>query len=86
MNIELKQRVAVVGAGLTLFRRRMLDTPKELAWAAARQALDDAGLTLRDVDAVVIGSAPDAFDGGVHLKGGEYLSEGGAGGASISQP
>ncbi|GGP18928.1 acetyl-CoA acetyltransferase [Thermocladium modestius] len=77
MNIELKQRVAVVGAGLTLFRRRMLDTPKELAWAAARQALDDAGLTLRDVDAVVIGSAPDAFDG-VHLKG-EYLSEGAGG-------
>ena len=72
MNTELKQRVAVVGAGLTLFRRRMLDTPKELAWIAAKQALDDAGLTLKDVDAVVIGSAPDAFDG-VHLKG-EYLS------------
>lgn len=77
MNTELKQRVAVIGAGLTLFRRRMLDTPKELAWIAARQALDDAGLTLRDVDAVVIGSAPDAFDG-VHLKG-EYLSEGAGG-------
>jgi len=77
MNTELKQRVAVVGAGLTLFRRRMLDTPKELAWIAAKQALDDAGLTLKDVDAVVIGSAPDAFDG-VHLKG-EYLSEGAGG-------
>jgi len=58
MNTELKQCVAVVGAGLTLFRRRMLDTPKELAWIAAKQALDDAGLTLKDVDAVVIGSAP----------------------------
>jgi acetyl-CoA C-acetyltransferase len=55
----------------------MLDTPKELAWIAAKQALDDAGLTLKDVDAVVIGSAPDAFDG-VHLKG-EYLSEGAGG-------
>ncbi|MEZ0248589.1 MAG: thiolase domain-containing protein [Thermoproteus sp.] len=77
-NLNFKHRVAVVGAGLTLFRSRMLETPQELAWLAAKQALDEAGLTLKDIDCVVIGSAPDAFDG-VHMKG-EYLADG-AGGA-----
>ncbi len=72
--LGFKYRVAVVGAGLTLFRRRLLETPPELAWIAARQALDSAGLTLRDIDCVVVGSAPDAFDG-VHMKG-EYLADG----------
>jgi acetyl-CoA C-acetyltransferase len=76
-NLNFKHRVAVVGAGLTLFRRRMLETPQELAWLAAKQALDEAGLTLKDIDCVVIGSAPDAFDG-VHMKG-EYLAEGAGG-------
>lgn len=77
MNINIKNRVAIVGAGLTLFRRRLKETPRELAWEAAKMALDWAGLELRDVDAVVIGTAPDAFDG-VHMKG-EYLSDGAGG-------
>jgi len=74
-NIFVKDRVAVVGAGLTLFRRRLQETPRELAWEAARQALESAGLTFNDIDCVVIGSAPDAFDG-LHLKG-EYLADAG---------
>jgi len=76
-NLNIKNRVAIVGAGLTLFRRRMLDTPKELAWGAVKMALESAGLDIKDVEAVVIGSAPDAFDG-VHMKG-EYLSDGSGG-------
>ena len=76
-NIFVKDRVAVVGAGITLFRRRLLETPRELAWEAASMALESAGLTLRDIDCVVIGSAPDAFDG-VHMKG-EYLADGSGG-------
>ncbi len=76
-NLNFKHRVAAVGAGLTLFRSRLLETPQELAWLAAKQALDEAGLTLKDIDCVVIGSAPDAFDG-VHMKG-EYLAEGAGG-------
>ncbi len=68
------RRVAVVGAGMTRFVRRAMETPKELAWHAARMALDSCGLTLKDVGGVCIGSAPDAFDG-VHMKG-EYLSDG----------
>ena len=70
----VSRSVAVVGAGMTRFMRRAEETGKELSWEAARAALDSCGLGLADVDAVCLGSAPDAFDG-VHRKG-EYLSEG----------
>jgi acetyl-CoA C-acetyltransferase len=68
------KRVAVVGAGMTRFVRRAKETGKELAWEAARAALDSCELTVKDVDVVCLTSAPDAFDG-VHRKG-EYLSDG----------
>jgi len=71
------RRAAVVGAGMTRFVRRAQETGKELAWEAARAALDSCELTLADVDAVCLTSAPDAFDG-VHMKG-EYLSDGAGG-------
>src|SRR5947209_18662406 len=70
----MKRRVAIVGAGITLFRRRMLESPKELPFEASKMALDSAGLTLKDIQSVVSGSAPDAFDG-VHMKG-EYYFDG----------
>ena len=62
----------MIGAGMTLFRRRLQETPPELCYEAARMALDSAGLELSDIGAVVSGSAPDAFDG-VHMKGEYYL-------------
>jgi acetyl-CoA C-acetyltransferase len=68
------RRVAVVGAGMTRFVRRAQETGKELAWEASRAALDSCELSLKDIDAVCLTSAPDAFDG-VHMKG-EYLSDG----------
>ena len=68
------RRAAVVGAGMTRFVRRAQETGKELAWEAASAALASCGLTLDDMDAVCLTSAPDAFDG-VHMKG-EYLSDG----------
>ena len=67
-------KVGVIGAGMTLFRRRLQETPKELCYEASKMALDSAGLSLADVDMVVSGSAPDAFDG-LHMKG-EYYSDG----------
>ncbi|MEM0075899.1 MAG: thiolase domain-containing protein [Nitrososphaerota archaeon] len=72
-----KRRVAVIGAGMTLFRRRMLETGKELAFEASRMALDSAGMEIKDIESVVMGTAPDAFDG-VHMKG-EYLADGAGG-------
>ena len=71
------RRVAIVGAGMTKFVRRAQETGKELAFEAAKMALDSCELTLKDVDCVSLGTAPDAFDG-VHMKG-EYLSDGAGG-------
>jgi len=73
----MKSRVAVVGAGMTLFRRRLLETGKELSFEAAKMALESGGATIGDVNSVVMGTAPDAFDG-IHMKG-EYLSDGAGG-------
>jgi acetyl-CoA C-acetyltransferase len=70
----MARRVAVVGAGMTKFVRRAQETGKELSWEASRAALDSCEIGLKDVDAVCLTSAPDAFDG-VHMKG-EYLSDG----------
>ncbi len=68
------RRVAAVGAGMTKFVRRSLDTGRELAWEAAKLALDSCELTIDEIDAVVMGTAPDAFDG-VHMKS-EWLADG----------
>lgn len=68
------RKVAIVGAGMTKFVRRALETGKELAWHAARMALESCEMTLDDIEAVCLGTAPDAFDS-VHMKG-EYLSDG----------
>jgi len=73
-DLIMKKRVAVVGAGMTKFMRRAQETGKELAYEAARMALDSCGLRIEDIECVTMGSAPDAFDG-VHMKG-EYLIDG----------
>ncbi len=79
------RRVAVVGAGLTRFMRRAQESGTELSWLAASQALESCGLGLKDVDSVIVGSAPDAFDG-VHMKG-EYLAPGiGGWGRPVTRP
>jgi acetyl-CoA C-acetyltransferase len=62
---------------MTKFVRRAQETAKELAFEATKMALDSCEMTLDDIDCVVLGSAPDAFDG-VHMKG-EYLSDGAGG-------
>ncbi|MDI6755904.1 MAG: thiolase domain-containing protein [Thermodesulfobacteriota bacterium] len=67
------RRVAIVGAGLTKFYRNTQETPKELAYEATKMALDSCEMKLSDINCVVHGTAPDAFDG-VHMKG-EYLSD-----------
>jgi acetyl-CoA C-acetyltransferase len=77
LEFQKKRNVAIVGAGMTLWRRRLLETGRELSYLAVKQALEEAGLTLDDIEAVVMGSAPDAFDG-VHIKG-DYLLDGAGG-------
>src|SRR4029078_10740734 len=57
-------RVAVVGVGQTVHRTARKDVSmRDLVREAAGEALDDAGMPYADVDAVVIGKAPDMFEG-----------------------
>ena len=59
-----KQRVAVVGIGQTKHQATRGDVSMAgLVREAAQRALTDAQLTWSDVDAVVIGKAPDFFEG-----------------------
>jgi len=71
------RKVAVVGAGMTRFVRRAQETPKELSFLATKMALESCEMTLDDIEAVCLGTAPDAFDG-IHMNG-EYLSDGAGG-------
>ncbi len=75
----MSNRVAVIGVGMTKFMRRAQEAPGELAAQAVRMALEDAGLDIDDIDAVTLGTAPDAFDG-IHMKGEHLIA--GAGGSN----
>jgi acetyl-CoA C-acetyltransferase len=68
------RRVAVVGAGMTKFVRRAQETGRELAWEATSRALESCELSIDQIESVVMGTAPDAFDG-VHMKS-EWLADG----------
>jgi acetyl-CoA C-acetyltransferase len=60
----MAERCAVVGVGQTHHKKRRDDVSiPGLLREAARRALDDAECTFADIDAVVIGKAPDAFEG-----------------------
>jgi acetyl-CoA C-acetyltransferase len=71
------RRVAVVGAGMTKFARFAQETNGELAFQATKMALDSCEMNIDQIDAVSIGTAPDAFDG-FHLNG-EVLAPGSGG-------
>jgi acetyl-CoA C-acetyltransferase len=59
-----KQLAAVVGVGQTHYRAKREDVSMPgLCREAADRALADAGMTFDDIDAVVIGKAPDLFEG-----------------------
>jgi acetyl-CoA C-acetyltransferase len=60
----MAERCAIVGIGQTNFKKRRDDVSiAGLLREAVDRALADADLTLGDIDAVVIGKAPDAFEG-----------------------
>jgi acetyl-CoA C-acetyltransferase len=59
-----KQLAAVVGVGQTHYRAKREDVSMPgLCREAVDRALADAGLGLDDIDAVVVGKAPDLFEG-----------------------
>ena len=58
------QLAAVVGVGQTHYRAKREDVSMPgLLREAIDRALEDAGLTFADIDAVVVGKAPDLFEG-----------------------
>ena len=60
----MAERVAVIGVGQTYHRSKRDDVSiAGLVREAAVRALEDAGCTWDDIDAVVIGKAPDMFEG-----------------------
>lgn len=59
-----KQPAAVIGVGQTHHRAKREDVSMAgLCREAIDRALADAGLTLDDIDAIVVGKAPDLFEG-----------------------
>jgi len=60
----MAERCAVIGIGQTRYARRRDDLSLDgLVREAALRALEDAGLDWKDLDAIVIGKAPDALEG-----------------------
>src|SRR5574341_467478 len=60
----MAERCAVVGIGQTKHSARRTDVSMAgLVREAALRALEDAGMTWNDIDAVVLGKAPDMFEG-----------------------
>jgi len=60
----MAEHAAIVGIGQTAYTAKRLDVSQVgLVREAARLALDDAGFDWDDIDAVVIGKAPDMFEG-----------------------
>ena len=60
----MAERCAVIGVGQTMAKSKREDVSiAGLVREAALAALEDAGLGFADIDAVVIGKAPDMFEG-----------------------
>ena len=60
----MAQLAAVVGVGQTKYKTKRADVSiAGLVREAAQNALNDAGLGWDDIDAVILGKAPDMFEG-----------------------
>ena len=60
----MSRRVAVVGTGQTECKTRYTDRNfPGLVYLAVKRALEDADLTIKDIDAIVFGSSPEYFEG-----------------------
>ena len=58
-----RQQCAVIGIGQTKYSKKLEVSLDGLVRWAAQEALDDAGVDWKDVDAIVLGKAPDALEG-----------------------
>ncbi|MBP1707325.1 MAG: acetyl-CoA acetyltransferase [Chloroflexi bacterium] len=64
----MARRVAIVGTGQFKYKTKHLTVSSpDMYFEVTRRCLDDAGLTAKDIDAVVFGIGPEALDGVVGL-------------------
>jgi acetyl-CoA C-acetyltransferase len=93
----MPRRVAVVGTGQTEYVTKRYDcSAPDMVFEATKNALDDAELSLKDIDAVVFGLGPEALEGinfmdkwcadaaGAHNKPFMRVHTGGATGGSVA--
>lgn len=62
----MARKVAVVGVGMTENKSHWDISMPALYRLAAKRALDDCGLKIKDIDAIVFGNAPEYFEGTNH--------------------
>jgi acetyl-CoA C-acetyltransferase len=55
----IDMKIGVVGIGHGLFGRRNDATVQELSFEPFKEAMEDSGLTQKDIDATIIGSSPE---------------------------
>jgi len=55
----MRKEVAVIGVGQTAFTRRYPGSVREMVFEAFREAVRDAGVTAREIDAALVCSAPE---------------------------
>jgi acetyl-CoA C-acetyltransferase len=55
----MRQEVAIIGVGQSAFVRGYEGSIRELAFEGYREAMEDANLTSKDIDASIIASAPE---------------------------
>jgi acetyl-CoA C-acetyltransferase len=66
-GIDMGRNVGIIGVGQTRSSAKREDVSfPDLIHEAVQAALDDAGISLKDIDAVVFGSAPEYFEGVNH--------------------
>lgn len=62
----MARKVAVVGIGMTESKSHWDISMPAMYRLAAKRALDDCGLKIKDIDAIVFGNAPEYFEGTNH--------------------
>jgi acetyl-CoA C-acetyltransferase len=91
----MPERIAVIGVGQTEFKSRWPEMSQlEMVHLASKRALENAGMTIKDIDAVFVGNM-ELFEGnyqvdmwlsegsGAYLKSGMKIQTGGSTGSSI---
>jgi acetyl-CoA C-acetyltransferase len=59
----MARRVAVVGTGQSKYKKKLTASSPDMYFEVVKSCLEDAELTVNDIDAVVFGLGPEALDG-----------------------